>query len=45
MYKSVGSALQDLGIAVLAYERARASGADFDVIPDFHTVGFVRGAG
>jgi alanine dehydrogenase len=38
MYKSVGSGVQDLALAILAYERALPIAAELPAIPDFHTV-------
>ena len=38
LYKSVGSGIQDLALAILAYERARPIADELPSVPDFHTV-------
>ncbi len=43
LYKSVGSALQDLAVAALVYERALADGGDYERLSDFQSVAVVSG--
>lgn len=43
MYKSVGSALQDLAVAAWVYERAKSDADRFQRMPDFQSVTVVGG--
>ena len=43
LYKSVGSAVQDLGVALRAYERARPEADALPSVPDFHFVAVMDG--
>ena len=43
LYKSVGSALQDLAVAAWVYGRAQAEGGDFVQLHDFQSVAVVTG--
>jgi alanine dehydrogenase len=43
LYKSVGSAIQDLSLAIRAYERARPHADTLPSVPDFHSVAVMDG--